>query len=173
MSNRKGQIITSSSLINKETGEIISGYERILELPKKFMFNVSFIKITDRAINEIDSLNLGYFTKLANYLEYETNRYTQRHVGMTPKPLKQKHFSSILGISERTTGTFIRKMKKMNAIFYFDKFYFCNPTFACRSKFIFKEIFEKMLSIDSRIINYIDEKQKSILKKVLRTRLVS
>ena len=159
--SRNRQLITTHETIDPGTGELISSYENKIDIPDKFALETNFIKVCNRAIDEIDSKKLGYFVKMGDYLEYETNRFTKRHVGRVPMPMKQKDFEEVLGVSMRTIGTIFRQLSNKLAIFYFDGFYFCNPTFVTRSQKIYTDILTKMIECDPSI-------RKSISKKDIR-----
>ena len=100
---------------------------------------------------------------MANYLEYETNRYTKRNVGRVPIPMKQKDFEEVLGVSMRTVGTIFKELSDNLAILHFNGFYFCNPTFATRSKKIDANLLLHMIKIDPSIRQYISKTDKRLI----------
>ena len=112
----------------------------------------------------MNNIELGYFVKLANYLEYSTNRLVDRHVGRTPKPLLHKDMVDILDVTRRTVGTFMRKMIDLKSILRIDSHYYINPSFASRSAGLDSGIVMRMIDIDPTIFNHIDQKQQLIIK---------
>ena len=93
--DKNKQIITTSSIIDTSTGEIISGYERPIELPEKVLIDSTFVKILDRTFSDIENNRIGHFICMLDYLEYETNRFTKRAVGLSPIPLKRNDFEEL------------------------------------------------------------------------------
>ena len=159
------KLISQSILRDPNTGEVIREYNKTLELPANIRFPKDFIKIHWRAIDCMNNIELGYFVKLANYLEYSTNRLVDRHVGRTPKPLLHKDMVDILDVTRRTVGTFMRKMIDLKSILRIDSNYYINPSFASRSRGVDFDIVMKMMEIDPSIFQFIDEKQQSIIEK--------
>ncbi|SVB82722.1 uncharacterized protein METZ01_LOCUS235576, partial [marine metagenome] len=88
MKNRK--LISLYTLSDPETGEVIREHTKMLNPPKYIRFPKDFTKIHWRAGNSMNNIDLGYFVKLTDYLEYSTNKLVYRHVGRTPKPLLHK-----------------------------------------------------------------------------------
>ena len=162
MVNRK--LISQSILRDPNTGEVIREYNKTLELPANIRFPKDFIKIHWRAIDCMNNIELGYFVKLANYLEYSTNRLVDRHVGITPKPLLHKDMVDILDVTRRTGGTFMGKMSDIKAILRIDSHYYVNPSFASRSVGLDSSIVMRMIEIDPSIFQFIDKEQQSIIK---------
>ena len=162
MVNRK--LISHSSIRDPNTGDVIREYNKTLELPANIRFPKDFIKIHWMAIDCMNNIELGYFVKLANYLEYSTNRLVDRHVGRTPKSLLHKDMVDILDVTRRTVGTFMRKMIDLKSILRIDSHYYINPSFASRSVGLDSSIVRRMIKIDPSIFHYIDEKQQSIIK---------
>ena len=158
------QLITTYSTIDTQTGEELASYEKPVSIPKKIVLETGFIKLCRRAIDEISYKQLGSFIIMADYLEYETNRFAYIHVGKTPKSLRQKDFKEILAISYRTIGTLFKELIEKNAILRFDWSYYCNPTFATRSKAIYTDILMKMIEIDPSIRKCINKKDKRLMK---------
>tara|TARA_Y100000992_G_C21124307_1_gene423436 strand:+ start:191 stop:688 length:498 start_codon:yes stop_codon:yes gene_type:complete len=158
------QLITTHSTVDSSTGEELSSYEKPIVFPEKITVETGFVKLCNRAIEEIHYKQLGSFVKIAGYLEYETNRFADIHVGRTPKPLKQKDFKEILAVSYRTVGTLFKELIEKNAILRFDGNYYCNPTFATRSKAIYTDILMKMIEIDPSIRKCINNKDKRLMK---------
>jgi hypothetical protein len=162
--DKNKQLITSSSIIDTSTGEIISGYEKAIQLPEKVAIDSNFIKIHERALNDIESKKLGHFIRMLDFLEYETNRFTKRAVGLSPIPLGREDFENILGLGDRTIGTLFRHLLEVYAIFKIEGFYFCNPTFAMRSKFILTEVIMSMLPIDPAMNEYLKSNDKRLIR---------
>ena len=158
------KLISHSILRDPNTGEVIREYNKTLELPANIRFPKDFIKIHWRAINCMNNIELGHFVKLANYLEYSTNRLVDRHVGRTPKPLLHKDMVDILDVTRRTVGTFMRKMIDLKSILRIDSHYYINPSFAPRSVGLDSSIVMRMIDIDPTIFNHIDQKQQLIIK---------
>ena len=162
MVNRK--LISRSTLLDPNTGEIIRESNKTLELPANIRFPEDFIKIHGRAIDCMKNTELGYFVKLANYLDYWNNRLVYRHVGRTPIPLLHKDMADILDVSKRTVTTFMGKMSDIKSILRIDSHYYVNPSFASRSAGLDSGIVMRMIDIDPTIFNHIDQKQQSIIK---------
>ena len=162
MVNRK--LISRSTLLDPNTGEVIRESNKTLELPANIRFPEDFIKIHGRAIDCMKNTELGYFVKLTNNLEYLTNRLVYRHVGRTPIPLLHKDIADILDVTIKTVGTFMRKMIDLKSILRIDSHYYINPSFASRSVGLDSSIVKRMIEIDPSIFHYIDEKQQSIIK---------
>ncbi len=158
------QLITTYSTADTSTGEELASYEKSIIIPEKISVEIGFIKLCNRAIDEIHYKQLGSFVKMAGYLEYETNRFADIHVGRTTEPLKQKDFKEILAVSYRTVGTLFKELIEKNAILRFDGNYYCNPTFATRSKAIYTDILMKMIEIDPSIRKCINKKDKELMK---------
>ena len=162
MVNKK--LISRFALLDPNTGEFIRESEKTLELPDIIRFPEDFIKIHGRAIDCMKNTELGYFVKLANYLDYWNNRLVYRHVGRTPIPLLHKDMSDILDVTIKTVGTFMRKMIDLKSILRIDSHYYVNPSFASRSVGLDSSIVMRMIDIDPSIFRFIDEEQKSIIK---------
>ena len=145
MVNRK--LISRSTLLDPNTGEVIRESNKTLELPANIRFPEDFIKIHGRAIDCMKNTELGYFVKLANYLDYWNNRLVYRHVGRTPIPLLHKDMADILDVSKRTVTTFMGKMNEIKSILRIDSNYYINPTFASRSRGVDSGIVMKMMDI--------------------------
>ncbi len=160
------QLITTYSTVDTSTGEELSSYEKSIIIPEKISVEIGFVKLCSRAIDEIHYKQLGSFVKMAGYLEYETNRFADIHVGRTPKPLKQKDFSKKLKVSNRTIGSLFKQLLDKNAILRFDGNYYCNPTFATRSKAIYTDILMKMIEIDPSIRKCINKKDKRLIQLI-------
>ena len=163
MKNRK--LISLYTLSDPETGEVIREHTKMLNPPKYIRFPKDFTKIHWRAGNSMTNIDLGYFVKLTDYLEYSTNKLVYRHVGRTPKPLLHKDMADILDVSKRTVTTFMGKMSDIKSILRIDSDYYINPSFASRSRDVDFGIVMKMMDIDPSIFQYIDEKQQSIIEK--------
>ena len=162
MVNKK--LISRFALLDPNTGEFIRESEKTLELPDIIRFPEDFIKIHGRAIDCMKNTELGYFVKLANYLDYWTNRLVYRHVGRTPIPLLHKDMADILDVTIKTVGTFMRKMIDLKSILRIDSHYYVNPSFASRSVGLDSSIVMRMIEIDPSIFHYIDEEEQSIIK---------
>mgnify|MGYP001268347839 FL=1 len=162
MENRK--LISLYTLSDPETGEVIREYNKMLNPPKYIRFPKDFTKIHWRAGNSMNNIDLGYFVKLTDYLEYSTNKLVYRHVGRTPKPLLHKDMADILDVSKRTVTTFMGKMSDIKSILRIDSHYYVNPSFASRSAGLDSGIVMRMIDIDPTIFNHIDQKQQSIIK---------
>ena len=162
MKNRK--LISLYTLSDPETGEVIREHTKMLNPPKYIRFPKDFTKIHWRAGNSMNNIDLGYFVKLTDYLEYSTNKLVYRHVGRTPKPLLHKDMADILDVSKRTVTTFMGKMSDIKSILRIDSNYYINPSFASRSRGVDFGIVMKMMDIDPSIFHFIDKKQQSIIK---------
>ena len=161
MKNRK--LISLYTLSDPETGEVIREHTKMLNPPKYIRFPKDFTKIHWRAGNSMNNIDLGYFVKLTDYLEYSTNKLVYRHVGRTPKPLLHKDMADILDVSIRTVTAFMGKMSDIKSILKIDSNYYINPSFASRSKGIDYDIVMKMKEFDPSIFQFIDEEQKAII----------
>ena len=161
MENR--QLISLYTLIDPETGEFIRERKKMLKLPDCIKFPKDFIKIHWRAITSMNNLDLGYYVKLTDYVEYSTNKLVYRHVGRTPKPLLYKDMADILDVSIRTVTAFMGKMSDIKSIIKIDSNYYINPSFASRSKGIDCDIVMEMKKFDPSIFQFIDDKQKAII----------
>ncbi len=158
------KLISRYTLRDPNIGEVIREYNKTLELPANIRFPKDFIKIHWRAIDCMNNIELGYFVKLANYLEYSTNRLVDRHVGRTPNSLLHKDMVDILDVTRRTVGTFMRKMIDLKSILRIDSHYYINPSFASRSVGIDSNIVRRMIEIDPSIFHFIDKEQQLIIK---------
>ena len=157
------KLISRSTLRDPNTGKVIREYNKTLELPANIRFPKDFIKIHWRAIDCMNNIELGYFVKLANYLDYWNNRLVYRHVGRTPIPLLHKDMADILDVSIRTVTAFMGKMSDIKSIIKIDSNYYINPSFASRSKGIDCDIVMEMKKFDPSIFQFIDDKQKAII----------
>ena len=77
--------------------------------------------------------------------------------------MAKRDYYEVLGVSKRTMGTIFKELSNKLAIFYFDGFYFCNPTFITRSKKIYTDILNKMIECDPSIRKSISKKDISLL----------
>ena len=163
MKNRK--LISLFTLSDPETGEVIQEHTKMLNPPKYIRFPKDFTKIYWRAGNSMNNIDLGYYVKLTDYVEYSTNKLVYRHVGRTPKSLLHKDMADILDVSKRTVTTFMGKMSDIKSILRIDSNYYINPSFASRSRGIDFGIIMKMMEIDPFIFQFIDENQQSLIEK--------
>ena len=161
MKNR--QLISENYIIDEETGEEIRIRKHTLKPPKRICFPKNFIKIHGRAVTSMNNNELGYFVKLANHLDYYTNRLVDGHVGRTPKRLLHKDMADILDVSIRTVTAFMGKMSDIKSIIKIDSNYYINPSFASRSKGIDCDIVMEMKKFDPSIFQFIDDKQEAII----------
>ena len=161
MKNR--QLISQNVIIDPETEEPIRKRNKMIQLPSRINFPKNFIKIHGRAVTSMNNNELGYFVKLANHLDYYTNRLVDGHVGRTPKPLLHKDMADILDVSIRTVTAFMGKMSDIKSIIKIDSNYYINPSFASRSKGIDYDIVMEMMELDPSIFEFIDENQQKII----------
>ena len=83
------KLISSYVVSDFETSEAISVRERTINLPKSISFLENFSKVFYVVKESMTDSEIGKFFKLTEYLDYFTNRLVDRHVGKSPKPLKQ------------------------------------------------------------------------------------
>ena len=161
--NRK--FISFYVVADRETGEE-SGYpiQRTISRPETISFPKDFCKIHHSVYSNMTDSQIGKFVKLAKHLEYCTNRLVERSRGRTPIPLDQTMISHHLGISIRTTNTFMQEMKSIKAIMKIETDYYMNPRFVLRSRGIDTDIIIKMIEKDSSIIEAMNRSEWNRLK---------
>ena len=145
------KLISSYVVSDAETGEAISVRERIINIPQSISFPQYWSKVFYVVKESMTDSEIGKFFKLTEYLDFDTNRLVDQHVGRSPKPLNQIDISKIINRTPRLTNTFMTKMKSINAIIKIDGDYYMNPRFASRSKGIDTDIIIKMIKIDPLI----------------------
>ena len=161
--NRK--FISFYVVADRETGEE-SGYpiQRTISRPETISFPKDFCKIHHSVYLNMTDSQIGKFVKLTNHLEYCTNRLVEKSRGRIPIPLDQIMISHHLGISIRTTNTFMQEMKSIKAIMKIETDYYMNPRFASRSRGIDTDIIIKMIEKDSSIIEAMNRSEWNRLK---------
>ena len=162
------QLSSITMISNDKTGEILFERKRKLVLPPRFFLNGKFFKLCDRAIESMNHNHLGFFCKLAKYIEYGTNRLTISGVGKSPRVIKQKHMAEILRVSQRSITDLVKHLFKYRALFKIKGAYYVNPTFAIRSTYISTEHFEEMVKLDPEIRIYLNNMDKTLVYRLER-----
>ena len=169
MNNKK--IISYSGIVDGNTGETITSYEKELKLPNTVSFPKNFTKIHDRSRDTLEPKDLWKFIKLTYYLDYYTNKLVYRHVGRNPISIKQQDMADILEVTIRTISTLTKNLIESLALFKFKSGYYVNPTFASRSQHISTEFLFEMIKKDPSITNEIDKKQQHLIRKLLKVEI--
>ena len=159
------QFISFQVVADRETGEE-SGHpiQRTISRPETISFPKDFCKIHHSVYLNMTDSQIGKFVKLTNHLEYCTNRLVEKSRGRIPIPLDQIMISHHLGISIRTTNTFMQEMKSIKAIMKIETDYYMSPRFASRSRGIDTDIIIKMIEKDSSIIEAMNRSEWNRLK---------
>ena len=160
--------ISSTSLINTETGVEISQPSIPISIPEKIRIRSHFIKVHERAVQSLDPKDLAKLCFLRPYLEWETNRLVNKHVGRFPIPLKQKDVALILNVSERTVSSFFTLLQDAHGIFRFDSQYYINPSFIGASDKYDINIIMQMMDEDPYLKEEIDDKNLKKIKQLIR-----
>ena len=166
MKNTK--FIAQRKIIDKETGVVLDSPDYAIKVPKLTKVNSRFLKVCERAVYCLARKDLAKLSLLQPYLEWQTNRLVNKHVGRYPVPIKQKDMALLLNVHERTISSLISTLKDENGIFIFDSQYYLNPSFVGSSESYDTEIIIKMIQKDPQLKSYLKKDHLEYIESFVR-----
>ena len=165
---KNAKFISHSSIIDTETGVELDRPDYEIKIPKLIKIDSHFLKVCERAVNCLARKDLAKLSSLQPYLEWETNRLVNKHVGRDPIPLNQKDMAIILDVTERTISSFKSRLKDEKGIFKFDSQYYVNPSFVGSSISYDTEIIIKMIEEDQQLKSYLGRRALNQIRSFKR-----